>query len=270
MDKLKITFIGGGNMAKALIKGLISDGLLSSSITVVDTDPRARQTLTGMGVNVCENKRLLGESEIVVLAVKPDNLEKAVNGLVLNKDRDLVISIAAGVKIRTLNRWLKGHNKIIRAMPNLPALIGEGVTAIYADSEINASERDLAGMVLKGVGKNIWVLEEDQIDIATALSGSGPAYIFYVLEIMEGVALEMGLEKEIARNLVIGTVLGSSKLAADSQDSPKVLRKKVTSKAGTTEMALSKLKSGHIDKVFQEAIKAAYLRAVEIGDTNDR
>ncbi len=268
MDELKINFIGGGNMAKSLIKGLTSDELLSTSISVIDTDILARKTLCDMGVNAVEDAGMLGAAEIIVLAVKPQNMEEALTGV--RVDNALVISVAAGVKIKTLTRLLKGHKKIIRAMPNLPALIGSGVTAVYAEQEITSTDRSLAAMVLKGIGESFWVLKEDHIDVATALSGSGPAYVFYIMEVMEKIALDMGLEKDTARNLVIGTLRGSSQLASVSEDSPNTLRKKVTSKAGTTERALNTLSAGRLDDIFKEAITAAYLRAVEIGEANDK
>ncbi len=264
---MKITFIGGGNMAQAIIGGLRRSGVAAGDIAVTEpmADTRARLAADFQVVATEQPPADLGD--LIVLAVKPQQMRPAVQALLpALKPHQVVLSIAAGIRLQDLARWLNGHAKLVRCMPNTPALIGAGVTAAYATAQISADEHALAGRVLGTMGKLIWVDSEALLDPVTAISGSGPAYVFYFIEALEQSARELGLEAGAARTLALETFLGAAKLAASSPDDPATLRAKVTSKGGTTEAALAVMEKEQIKAAIGKAARAANERAHELGE----
>lgn len=264
---MKITFIGGGNMASALIGGLLAGHAKASEIRVVDPDPASRERVhTNFGVAVFDSAGSAAlESDVLVIAVKPQQMRKVASGLAPLMSGQLVISVAAGIRFDDLSRWLSGHRRIARTMPNTPALIGEGITALFAAPELAPQDREMADTILSAVGQTIWVDDEAQIDAVTAVSGSGPAYVFYFMEAMHAGALAMGLSEVHARQLTLATFGGAARLAAKSADAPSVLRERVTSKGGTTAAALAVMAERGVDRHIVDAIEAACRRSAELG-----
>ncbi|HEC27349.1 MAG TPA: pyrroline-5-carboxylate reductase [Gammaproteobacteria bacterium] len=262
--------IGGGNMAESLIAGLLASGHKASAIQVSEPDINRREYLsTEYGIHCLDNNSVLaGQSDILLFAVKPQLLRQVAEPLkqVVQAKHPLIISIVAGVRSSDLDRWLGGGLAIVRVMPNTPALVRAGASGLYANHLVNSLQRDLAESILRSVGITVWLENEAQMDIVTALSGSGPAYIFRVIEAMEEVATRAGLERETSRLLAIETVLGAARLAMESDDTPAELRCKVTSPSGTTEKGLQQLELGNIEQLFDNAINAAIDRSREMGD----
>jgi len=265
---MTIAFLGGGNMAHALIGGLLGRGYDRTSICVVEVSAPARERLAAQhGVHVSATPdAATSQAEILVLATKPQDLKAAVAPFGDRLEGKLVISIAAGVRLDALSRWLRGHRKLVRCMPNTPALIGEGIAALYALPEVSAEERDLAEVILRAVGGVVWVEEERLLDPVTAVSGSGPAYVFWFIEQLATCGAQLGLPKDIALKLAMQTVLGAAKLAAQSDNSPAELRKQVTSKGGTTEAALKVFEQEGLAEKIMQALEAASRRGSELGD----
>ncbi|HRQ05746.1 MAG TPA: pyrroline-5-carboxylate reductase [Nitrosomonas halophila] len=265
---MNITFIGGGNMASAIIGGLIQNGSQPASICVVEIDAHARERLVRQfGITVTE---MLADgidaSDIIVFAIKPQQLQAlAVQARQLLQNK-LVISIAAGIRTLHLSQWLDGHARIIRAMPNTPALIGKGATGLYAQPSVDNRQKEQAEIILGAVGTVLWVDEEILLDAVTAISGSGPAYVFYFLEAMQEAGVELGLTADIARQLTLQTFLGATDLAAQSDEAFNMLRSRVTSKGGTTEQALLSLEQSAVKQAFKRAIRASYDRSLEMGE----
>lgn len=259
-----ITFIGGGNMAQALIGGLISRGLPATRITVSDPVEQVRQLLQEKDVHVTEdNIAAIKNADIVVFAVKPQVLGtvlKPLNGLFENK---LIISIVAGAEIKTIAD-LTGNDRIVRVMPNTPALVQTGAHGIYANAEVNSKDRELATQVLAATGLTIWVNSEAQIDAVTAVSGSGPAYFFYMMESMIRAGKNMGLDEKVATALTLQTALGAAQMAITSSSAPSDLRKNVTSPNGTTQAALEVFDRAQISQNIQTALAAAQKRSQEL------
>ena len=259
-----ITFIGGGNMAQALIGGLISRGLPATRITVSDPVEQVRQLLQEKDVHVTEdNIAAIKNADIVVFAVKPQVLGtvlKPLNGLFENK---LIISIVAGAEIKTIAD-LTGNDRIVRVMPNTPALVQTGAHGIYANAEVNSKDRELATQVLAATGLTIWVSSEAQIDAVTAVSGSGPAYFFYMMESMIRAGKNMGLDEKVATALTLQTALGAAQMAITSSSAPSDLRKNVTSPNGTTQAALEVFDRAQISQNIQTALAAAQKRSQEL------
>jgi pyrroline-5-carboxylate reductase len=270
MKSSKLTFIGGGNMATSLISGLIADGYDKSLITVSDPDSeKLSQLAARFGIHTePDNTEAIATAEMVVLAVKPQIMEQVARGLAetIQKTNPLVISIAAGVKGQILRDWLGGNVALVRSMPNTPAMIQSGATGLHAGPGVTDEQRDMAETVLRAVGLTRWVEEEAQMDAVTAVSGSGPAYFFLVMEAMEEAAESMGLDHETARLLVLQTALGAARMAMESSDSPAVLRQKVTSPGGTTERALGLFEDGGIRELFKQALKGAEKRSEELSN----
>jgi len=270
MTSSKITFIGGGNMAGSLIGGLIADGYDSQRITVSDLDSeKLAQLAARFEVRTeTDNDRAVEQAEVVVMAVKPQILESVARGIAgtVTKTRPLIISIAAGIQQSTLREWLGGEVALVRGMPNTPAMIQSGATGLHAGPGVSDEQRDMAESILRAVGLTCWVEDESQMDAVTAVSGSGPAYYFLIMEAIEAVALEMGLEADTARLLTLQTALGAARMAMESSDSPATLRQKVTSPGGTTERALQILEEGRIRTLFADAIKGAQTRSRELSD----
>ncbi|MEA1890493.1 MAG: pyrroline-5-carboxylate reductase [Pseudomonadota bacterium] len=268
MNKLGI--IGGGNMAESLIGGLLASGHKASAIQVSEPDKDRREYLsTHYGINCLNNNSALVEqSDLLLFAVKPQLLRQISEPLqqAVQEKCPLIISIAAGVRSSDLDIWLGGELAIVRVMPNTPALVRAGVSGLYANHLVNNLQRDLAESILRSVGMTVWLENEAQMDIVTALSGSGPAYIFRIIEAMEEAATRAGLERETSRLLAIETVLGAARLAMESDDTPAELRRKVTSPGGTTEKGLQQLEQGNIEQLFDNAINAAIDRSREMGD----
>ncbi|MEJ2464950.1 MAG: pyrroline-5-carboxylate reductase [Candidatus Thiodiazotropha sp.] len=270
MTNNNLTFIGGGNMASSLIGGLIADGYDSRQITVSDPDTEQLARLAArFDIHTeTDNDKAIEQAKIVVLAVKPQALEKVARGIAesMARVRPLVISIAAGIQETALREWLGGEVALVRSMPNTPAMIQSGATGLYAGPGVSDEQRDMAESILRSVGLTRWVDDESLMDAVTAVSGSGPAYFFLVMEAMEAAASEMGLDRESARLLTLQTALGAARMAMESSDSPATLRQKVTSPGGTTEEALKILEEGHLRELFAAALSGAQRRSRELSN----
>jgi pyrroline-5-carboxylate reductase len=263
---MTISFIGGGNMARALIIGLLADGTPASQIIVIELDDAKRQQLSHeFGINTSDQLAAAASADNIVLAVKPQQLRDIAIFLASLLQQQLVISIAAGIRTTDLIRWLGGYNKIIRVMPNTPAQVQAGVSALYASPQVSVAQKKQAFAMLGAVGSCIWLEDEMQMDAVTAISGSGPAYMFYFLEAMQQAGVSLGLDPEQCRILALQTMLGSAKLAAASPEEFEVLRAQVTSKGGTTEKAITTMQASQIKQHLIEAIMAAAARSAELG-----
>ncbi len=265
---MKICFIGGGNMASALIGGLITRGVKRAALGVVEPLPAARRRLAArwkVRASAAPDARALA-ADVLVLAVKPQDMRAACASLAGRLGRQLVISIAAGIRLEDLGRWLGGHAKLVRCMPNTPALIGAGITGLYAPAGVSAAERRRAERILGAVGTTVWVKAERLLDPVTAVSGSGPAYVFWFIEQLAGAGEALGLAPEIARKLALQTVLGAAQLAARSTEAPAALRERVTSKGGTTAAALEVFDEARLAEHFRRAVEAASRRGGELGE----
>ena len=262
-----IAFIGGGNMASALIGGLLRRGLPASQIQVIE--PFAGQharLVSQFGVAVSEAPSVgLQRASLVVWAVKPQTFRDAAAQSRAHTQGALHLSVAAGIRSDTIANWL-GTERVVRAMPNTPALIGQGITALFARSAASAADRLEVEQVVQTTGKFLWLEQETQLDAVTALSGSGPAYVFYFIEAMIQAGTEMGLSPEQARQLAVGTFVGASALAKEATEPLEVLRERVTSKGGTTHAALMSMEQGGIKAAFVQAIYAARQRAKDMGE----
>lgn len=266
---MKIAFIGGGNMATALIAGLLKDDAAQAQVHVVDRNPEALARLAaGYGASTAGSiDAAVAACDVVVLAVKPQQMREVAGELAPHLGSGpLVLSIAAGIRGADLSRWLGGYGAIVRAMPNTPALIGMGVTGLVALGGVSADQRGAADSVLRAVGQTVWLEDEALINPVTAVSGSGPAYVFYFLEAMQAAAREMGLSAEQGRQLALATFAGATELAAQSDESLEVLRQRVTSKGGTTHAAITSMESAGVKESIVAAMKAAAARGRELGD----
>lgn len=264
---MNICFIGGGNMATALIGGLLGKGFSAAQISVVEINAENRARLQ-RDFSVRAEESLaegVAGSQVIVLAVKPQQIREVAQQLAPLLDGQLLISIAAGIHAVDLARW-SGSQAVVRAMPNTPALIQSGMTGLYALPAVNAVQREQAQSILTAVGEVLWLDEEAMLDAVTAISGSGPAYVFYFIEALQQAARELGFNAEDARRLSLATFLGASKLAACSDEDASVLRARVTSKNGTTERALLSMADNHLAEHIARAAKAAADRAREMGD----
>jgi pyrroline-5-carboxylate reductase len=263
---MRIAFLGGGNMAAALIGGLIAKGTDARSISVIELSPAARERLAARyPIHIATAPdAAMQRSDVLVLAVKPQDMRAALASIQLS--RQLVISVAAGIRLETLSRWLGGHEKLVRCMPNTPALIGAGITALYAAGGVTAAEKSTAENILRAVGEVVWVKDESLLDPVTAVSASGPAYVFWFIEQLAASAEKLGIERETAARLALHTVLGSAMLAAQSSEPPATLRRNVTSKGGTTEAALRVFEEEKLAERFARAVVAASRRGAEMGD----
>lgn len=269
---MKITFLGGGNMATALIGGLRKQGFSVAAMQVVEVLEEARVRLTEtFGLRCCPAIDAAAlNCEVLVLSVKPQQLKDALAPLKgpfrKQLENQLVISIAAGVRLDDISRWLGGHRQLVRCMPNTPALIGAGLTGLYAVPEVDLEGRMNAEKILSAVGNVLWTDEEARMDAITAVSGSGPAYVFYFLEALQQAAQEQGFDERTARTLAIETFIGASRLAEQSPDSVSVLRERVTSKGGTTEAALAMFNAGKVNQAIRAGVHAAANRGRALGD----
>ena len=264
---LRISFIGGGNMASALIGGLAGKLTAAANLHVVEINPEARARLANAGVRTnAAVDATLADSDVIVLAVKPQQMREVVAALKPFVHGQVLISIAAGIRAVDLSRWLDGYGAIVRTMPNMPALIGKGITGMVALDGVTPQQREHADAIMRAVGSTVWLDDEALIDPVTALSGSGPAYVFYFLEAMQRAGEALGLTAAQASELSIATFVGASQLAADASDPVSVLRERVTSKGGTTHAALVSLAESGVDEAIVRAIAAASARGKALGE----
>lgn len=264
---MNICFIGGGNMATALIGGLLGKGFSATKISVaeINADNRARLR-HDFAVRAVETiAEGVTDSQIIVFAVKPQQLRDVAQQLAPMLNGQLLISIAAGIRAADLARW-SGSQAVVRAMPNTPALVQSGMTGLYALPAVSAAQREQAQNILAAVGETLWLQDEAMLDAVTAISGSGPAYVFYFIEALQQAARELGLDAAEARRLSLATFMGASKLAAASDEDVGVLRARVTSKNGTTERALLSMSANRVAEHIAQAAHAAADRAKEMGD----
>jgi pyrroline-5-carboxylate reductase len=263
---MSLTFIGAGNMAGALIGGLIASGRPVAELRAVDPSETARARVAGQhGIAVAADASPFAPDDVVVLAVKPQIMQPVARGLAPLLQGNLVISVAAGILMQDLGRWLGGHTRLVRVMPNTPSLIGEGVSALTAGPGAGEADLALAESLLGTVGPVLRVDDEAALDAVTAVSGSGPAYVFRWMEAMIAAATDMGLSEAQARLLVLQTFKGASALAMASDETPATLRENVTSKGGTTAAALEAMNAGDIGGLIGRAMLAARDRSVELG-----
>jgi pyrroline-5-carboxylate reductase len=264
---MKITFLGGGNMANALIGGMLKQGFAAADITVIEPGSEARaKLLATYAVSCLESaEQLVAAGDLLVLAVKPQQMKEAVVPLAGKLGQAVVVSIAAGLDLETLARFLGGHRKIVRCMPNTPALIGAGITGLCPLPEVSDAERAAADRVLRAVGSTVWIADESKMDGVTAISGSGPAYVFLFIEALQQAAADLGFTPEEGRQLAIETVQGAAALAAQSSEPASVLRERVTSKGGTTAAALQTMADKGVKAGIIAGVMAAEARGRELG-----
>jgi pyrroline-5-carboxylate reductase len=265
---MKITFLGGGNMAAALIGGLVGKGFAAADIAAVELNPDNRAKLAAdYGIRTYAGPDAdAWACDLIVLAVKPQQMKEACAPLTPHLGQQLVVSIAAGLRLADLSRWLGGHRRLVRTMPNTPALIGAGVTGLYALPEVDEAGRAAAERLLQAVGSTLWIADEAQMDSVTAVSGSGPAYVFLFIEALQKAALDLGFTSEQARQMAIGTTLGAAQLASQSSEPAGVLRERVTSKGGTTAAALAKMDESGVLAGIVAGVMAADARGRELGE----
>lgn len=272
MKEVSIGFIGAGNMASSLAGGLIAKGTNVKYIWMSDPSEGARKSAKEvLRVKVAEsNEALLEQCDVIVLAVKPQAMKSVTQPLadLAQKKNPLIISIAAGITIASLEEWM-GELPIVRCMPNTPALVQTGATGLFANDKVTDEQKDLAKSILSSVGMAIWVKEEGTLDTVTAVSGSGPAYFFLVMEAMIEAGVELGLTEDEATQLTLQTALGAAQMAITSDDSAASLRKKVTSPGGTTEQALLTFEEGDLRGLFKSALTAAKVRSEELAKLED-
>ena len=262
-----LAFIGGGNMATAIIGGLIKQGTPANRILVIEPFEEAHQRLqTQFGVRVlAAADATLADAGLVIWAIKPQTFKEAAQQTKNFCVNALHLSVAAGIRSDSIAKWLS-TDRVVRAMPNTPALVGLGQTGLFARSAVTPTDKAWIEQVVATTGALLWVKDEPLLDAVTAISGSGPAYVFFFIEAMVEAGVKMGLSAEQATQLAIGTFEGASQLAKTASEPPSVLRERVTSKGGTTYAALTSMQNAHVSELFQAALKAAELRAHELGD----
>ncbi|MBT4836526.1 MAG: pyrroline-5-carboxylate reductase [Methylococcales bacterium] len=269
LENFRICFIGGGNMAESLIAGLINNHCPANNINV--SDPNTKQ-LTKIkehySINVFSSNQLaITDADIIILAVKPQIMKEVATGLIDSlKSDQLIVSIAAGITCQNLQTWLPAESPLIRIMPNTPAQVQSGVSALYATPAVNQSQKEMTDIIFKAVGSNVWFDDEHKLHAVTAISGSGPAYFLLMIEAMENAAIDLGLEPDQARELSIKTGLGAAKLAQESTESPALLRENITSPGGTTEQALNQFEQGQLRTLVKQATRAAYEKSIELSE----
>jgi pyrroline-5-carboxylate reductase len=267
---MRIAFIGGGHMTTSLVGGLRARGAVPGDLCVSDPVAGQRQRLEfDFGVRTTpSNAEAVREAGLVVLAVKPQDMATAAQSIApeLATRRRIVVSIAAGIRVANLRHWLGGGTPVVRTMPNRPALIGAGITAAYAGPGVDHADRAAVERVLSTVGPLVWLDDEPQMDVVTAVSGSGPAYFFLLVEALEDAGASLGLPRDVARQLAAHTALGAGRMVTESSDLPAKLREQVTSKGGTTAAALAVLEQAGLRGIFAEAIAAAARRSAELAD----
>ena len=264
---MKLGFIGGGNMAQAMMIGLKSQQFVMQNITVIERDASKYQILErDLGINATDDLRQIQLCDVIVLAIKPQQLPSLAKTLAPLITKQLIISIAAGIRLADLSRWLGSYETIVRAMPNTPAQIQAGITGLYAMPSVTPAQIALADQVLGAAGATIWLDSEEKLDAVTAISGSGPAYVFYFIEALQAAAIELGLNETQAKQLSIATFKGASLLADASTTPVATLREQVTSKGGTTEQGLLSLQNSQVKQAIILAAQKACARAKTLGD----
>jgi pyrroline-5-carboxylate reductase len=269
---MKVTFIGGGNMATALISGLLIKGYTTRQLSVVEINAENREKIQHtFGVSALPDLAggVIG-SDVIILSVKPQQLFDLTQKLSSLLSDQLIISIAAGIRAIDIVRWLGGYQRVVRAMPNTPSLVRAGITGLYAASNVNEQDRKSAESILAAVGSTLWVDEEELLHAVTAISGSGPAYVFYFIESMQQAGMELGLTPMQAKRLSLQTFMGASSLASQSDEDAAILRARVTSKGGTTEQAIRMMEKSDIKCKIIAAIHAASERSHEMSDEFSR
>ncbi len=270
LDNKKISFIGGGNMAQALISGLVGCGIEPNLITVADPSSDIREQLAAKGLNTvdptADAKSAVVDADIVVLAVKPQMMKVVVGAFADALDNQLVISVAAGLSTDLLSSMLGGYSNIVRAMPNTPSMIQMGATGLYGTDNISAEQKELATAVMEASGLVMWVDDEEHMHAVTAVSGSAPAYMFYFIESMVDKGIALGLDTEQASALALQTMIGAAKMAMNSEDTPAELRRKVTSPNGTTQAAVESMQANEIGRQIGEAMQACYDRSQALSE----
>ena len=270
LDNKKISFIGGGNMAQALISGLIGCGIQPNLITVADPNLSVREQLAAKGLNTvdptADANAVVIDADIVVLAVKPQVMKAVIGAFADALSTQLVISVAAGLSTELLSNMLNGYRNIVRAMPNTPAMIQMGATGLYGTDNISAEQKQLATAVMEASGLVMWVEDEAHMHAVTAVSGSAPAYMFYFIESMVDKGIALGLDTEQASALALQTMIGAAKMAMDSEDAPAELRRKVTSPNGTTQAAIESMQVNDIGRQIGEAMQACYDRSQALSE----
>jgi len=273
MSNLNIAFIGGGNMARSLVGGLVAADTPSGTISVSEPQPELRNNLQeDFAIKAhADNISAATDARVIVLAVKPQVLQEVVVelGSLVAEHQPLLVSIAAGVTSASIERWIGSQPALVRVMPNTPALVGAGISALYANKNVNEDQRKLAQTIMSAVGKTVWIEDESLMDVVTAVSGSGPAYFFYVMQAINDAAVNEGLDADTARLLTLETALGAARLALESAEEPGTLQKRVTSPGGTTEAAVNVLDSSEARKAFQKAVSAARARGSELAKLLD-
>jgi len=265
---MNITFIGGGNMASAMIGGLLAQGWSAADLRVVEIAGAARERLErDFAVKTWPAlDSAAAAADCVVLAIKPQQMRETARELRALLLSQLVVTIAAGIRLADLGRWLGDYPRLVRVMPNTPALVRAGVSALYALAGVSAEEKSRAEAILGAVGTTVWVDREELLDAITAVSGSGPAYVFYFIEALEQAARELGLPADTARRLAMETFSGAARLALSSSDPVATLRERVTSKAGTTERALKTMEADRVKEAIIRAVHGAAERSRELGE----
>lgn len=265
---MRVAFVGGGNMASAMIAGLLRQDVAATNITVIEHNEVARARLQrefGVQVSAVMDAVILAV-DVIVLAVKPQQIPEVAAILSSLLTTQVVVSIAAGVKLDKLSAWLGGYATVVRAMPNTPAMVGAGVTALFAPAAVVAHQREQASAVLAAAGSVVWLDDEALMDAVTAVSGSGPAYVFLFMEAMQQAGVGLGLTADIARQLTLETFLGAAKLAASSTEDVTQLRARVTSKGGTTEQAILTMQAQAVPEAIVAAVNAAAQRSKTLGE----
>jgi pyrroline-5-carboxylate reductase len=271
VKNIHLSFIGGGNMARSLIGGLLQNDWPANQIHVADPNPEQAAGLRQVNPAITlssDNASAAESADVVILATKPQVVQSIARELkdIVQDQKPLIVSIAAGIRSADICRWLGGNLPIVRCMPNTPALVQSGATGLFANKDVSERQKELAEQLLRSVGITVWLDEEKQLDAVTALSGSGPAYFFLVIESMQAAAEKMGLSAETARILSIETAFGAARLALESEDDVAILRQQVTSKGGTTESALLELEKSDLRGSFYNAMSAAENRAEELAE----
>ncbi len=264
---MTIGFIGAGNMASALVGGLLAKGYAPKKLLLADSQAQQLQAFKERGLfTSLNNADVVQRADILVLAVKPQVMAEVLKPLasIVQQKRPLIISIAAGISVASIDAWLDGELSIVRAMPNTPALVQAGATGLYANDKVSVSQKQQTETILGAVGLTLWVQQEQLIDSVTAVSGSGPAYFFYVMEAMIAAGQELGLDEKTARALTLQTALGAAQMAITSDVSPAELRRRVTSKGGTTERAIATFDDANMQDIFSQALSACAARGQEL------
>ena len=266
-QKVRLAFIGGGNMAGAILGGLIRQGLAPKQVVVIEPFAETAAKLQkDLNVEVhAVASAVLADADLVVWAVKPQVFKEAALPVATFTQKALHLSVAAGIRSDSIARWVQ-TDRVVRSMPNTPALVGLGITGLFSRAGVSAQDKQLVEKALQSTGEWLWVKQESDLDVVTALSGSGPAYVFYFLEAMTEAGVQMGLSKEQAYHLATATFGGATHLARQSTDAPEILRQRVTSKGGTTYAALTSMAEDHVKEAFVKAMLAAQKRAGELGD----